>query len=154
MNPSTGQGITAFSPCSIGNICSALGRNSVNSTCLKANKDVTIITGSQCGNGIVEQGEDCDCGGVASCGNNKCCDPATCKFKSGSVCDDSNEDCCSNCQFSPANTVCRASTGECDPQETCSGTSAVCPADKTTPNGMCWSTLLLMLETPDGGAGY
>lgn len=135
MNPSTGEGITGFSPCSVGNICSALGRNSVNSSALVDNKGVTTITGQQCGNGIVEDGEDCDCGGTASCGNNTCCDATTCKFKGSAVCDDSNEDCCRGCQFASAGTVCRASTGQCDPQETCSGTEATCPPDLTAPDG-------------------
>lgn len=136
MNPSTGSNILHFSPCTIGNICSAIGRNSVKTSCLTANKDVTTISGSQCGNGIVEAGEDCDCGGT-SCGANPCCDPTTCKFKTNAVCDPSNEDCCtSTCQFSTSGVVCRASTGTCDPQEVCSGTSATCPADATAPDGM------------------
>ncbi|KAF2806159.1 uncharacterized protein BDZ99DRAFT_422504 [Mytilinidion resinicola] len=135
MNPSTGQGITKFSPCSIGNICSAMFRNSVKTTCLTNNKGVTTISGQQCGNGIVEEGEDCDCGGVSGCGDNACCDAKTCKFKSGAVCDDSNEDCCKSCQLASNSTVCRVSTGECDPQETCTGTSAYCPADTTKPDG-------------------
>ncbi|TVY17148.1 Disintegrin and metalloproteinase domain-containing protein B [Lachnellula arida] len=136
MNPSTGSNIQKFSPCTIGNICAGIGRNSVKTTCLAANKDVSIITGSQCGNGIVEAGEDCDCGGTSGCGSNPCCDPTTCKFTSGSVCDPSNEDCCSqSCQFASNGTVCRASTGSCDPQETCSGTAAACPADANAPDG-------------------
>ncbi|KAF2862556.1 zincin [Piedraia hortae CBS 480.64] len=135
MNPSGSQGITRFSPCSIGNICSALGRNSVNSACLVANKQVTTISGQQCGNGIVEDGEECDCGGEEGCGNNPCCDGKTCKFKSGAVCDDANEDCCHNCQFASNGTVCRTSNGPCDPEETCTGTSPTCPADKTAPDG-------------------
>jgi Metallo-peptidase family M12B Reprolysin-like/Disintegrin len=139
MNPSTGQGITSFSPCSIGNICSAMGRNSVKTSCLSSNKGVTLSTGPQCGNGIVEAGEDCDCGGTAQCGNNQCCDATTCKFKSGAACDDSNEECCKNCQLASANTVCRPSTGVCDPEEKCTGTSATCPADAWTPDGQACS---------------
>ena len=135
MNPSTAEGISAFSPCTIGNICSALGRNSVKSTCLSNNQGLTTITGQQCGNGIVEAGEDCDCGGTDNCGNNTCCDATTCKFKNNAVCDDSNEDCCRNCQFASSGTVCRPSTGQCDPQETCSGTNATCPPDISTPDG-------------------
>lgn len=136
MNPSTGSGITQFSQCSVGNICAAMGRQSVQSSCLTNNKDVMTITGSQCGNGIVESGEDCDCGGKSGCSGNPCCDPATCKFTTNSVCDPSNEDCCtSSCLFASSSTVCRASTGTCDPLETCSGNSSSCPSDKNTPDG-------------------
>ena len=135
MNPSTGEGISDFSPCSIGNICSAIGRNNVKTNCLSENKGVTTISPQQCGNGIVEEGEDCDCGGSESCGNNQCCDATTCKFKSNAVCDDSNDDCCRSCQYAPAGTVCRASAGVCDPQETCSGTTPTCPLDSTAPDG-------------------
>ncbi|RDL40320.1 Metalloproteases (Zincins), catalytic [Venustampulla echinocandica] len=136
MNPSTGANIQKFSPCTIGNICAGFARNSVKTNCLLANKDVTIITASQCGNGIVESGEDCDCGGPNGCGSNPCCDPATCKFKNSAVCDPSNEDCCTtSCQFAGSGTVCRASTGVCDPQEVCSGTAATCPPDATAPAG-------------------
>jgi len=135
MNPSTAQGITRFSACSIGNICSALGRNSVKSGCLSNNRNVGTITGQTCGNGIVEGDEQCDCGGSAGCGTNRCCDPTTCKFRANAVCDDSNEDCCRGCQFASASTVCRPSAGDCDPQETCNGTSPYCPEDKTKPDG-------------------
>ena len=136
MNPSSTPGVDTFSPCTLGNICSALGRNSVKSTCLVDNKGVVTLTGQQCGNGIVEEGEDCDCGGVSGCGSNSCCDPTTCKFTSGSVCDPSNEGCCtSSCQFSAVSAVCRASSGSCDPQETCSGTNGTCPPDQTAKDG-------------------
>lgn len=136
MNPSTGNNITLFSPCSIGNICTAIGRNSVKTGCLTQNKDISTIQGSQCGNGIVEQGEQCDCGGPDGCGANSCCDPNTCKFKQGAQCDPSNEDCCTqSCQFAGSGTVCRSSTGVCDPQETCNGTTAACPVDVTAPDG-------------------
>jgi hypothetical protein len=135
MNPSSSPGVDTFSLCTIGNVCTALSRNSVNGTCLTDNRRVSTISDPICGNGIVETGEDCDCGGTANCQGNACCNPTTCKFTTGSVCDDRNEDCCRSCQFASASTVCRASTGQCDPQETCSGTSAFCPADVKNPDG-------------------
>lgn len=135
MNPYASTTMTNFSDCTIGNICSALGRNSIKSTCLTDNRGVTTITGSQCGNGIVEAGEDCDCGGTEACGDNACCDPTTCKFKSNAVCDDSNDSCCSSCQFSSSGTVCRASTGVCDIAETCTGNSSACPSDQYQKDG-------------------
>lgn len=142
MNPSTGSGIQDFSACTVGNICSAIGRNSVKTSCLSDNKGVSTITGQQCGNGIVEEGEECDCGGTEGCGSDACCDPTTCKFTNGAVCDPSNEECCQSCQFSNNGTVCRASTGVCDPAEVCTGSSASCPADTTAPDGQnCGSGL-------------
>lgn len=135
MNPSTGEGISQFSQCSIGNICSAFRRSSVRTSCFSDNKDVTTITPQQCGNGIVEEGEDCDCGGAENCGTNPCCDPGTCRFKNTAVCDDANDECCKSCQFASSGTVCRPSTGVCDPEETCPGNTASCPADKTSPDG-------------------
>lgn len=54
-------------------------------------------------------------------------------------CDDGNNlpgDCCSPlCQFEPQGTVCRASSGTCDPQEICSGLTDLCPADVVLPDG-------------------
>ncbi|KAI1832624.1 hypothetical protein DTO006G1_1678 [Penicillium roqueforti] len=135
MNPYAESTITKFSECTIGNICSAIGKNSIKSSCLSDNRGVVTISGSQCGNGIVEGDEECDCGDEESCSDNSCCDPKTCKFKGSAVCDDSNDSCCDQCQFASADTVCRASTGECDIAETCSGTSSSCPANKYKDDG-------------------
>ncbi|KAF4582030.1 disintegrin-like metalloprotease [Ophiocordyceps camponoti-floridani] len=136
MNPTTGKDITQFSPCSIGNICSGFKTNLVKASCLTDNKDVKTITDSQCGNGIVESGEDCDCGGEQGCRGNRCCDAKTCKFTSGSVCDPANEDCCGrDCRFAAKGTVCRASTGVCDLAEVCTGDGAGCPADHHNNDG-------------------
>lgn len=136
MNPASSSTHNQFSPCSIGNICSAIGRNQVSISCLSANKNITNITGGICGNGIVEVGEDCDCGGPGGCGNNPCCNPTTCKFIGAAVCDIQNDDCCTTqCQFAGAQTICRKSTGSCDPQETCSGSSGACPQDAFAVNG-------------------
>ncbi|KAL4871670.1 hypothetical protein BDV12DRAFT_163542 [Aspergillus spectabilis] len=135
MNPSTGSDITEFSQCTIGNICAAIGRNSVKSNCLSENRGIVTYTGAQCGNGIVEAGEDCDCGGEENCGDNQCCDASTCTFKDGATCDDANDGCCISCQFASADFVCRASTGECDIQETCTGNSSACPTDTYKKDG-------------------
>ncbi|KAJ5449091.1 Blood coagulation inhibitor Disintegrin, partial [Penicillium cf. griseofulvum] len=135
MNPYAQNTMTKFSDCTIGNICSAIGKNSIKSSCLSDNRGVVTITGSQCGNGIVEGDEECDCGGEESCSGNSCCDAKTCKFKDSAVCDDSNDSCCVQCQFASADTICRASTGECDIAETCSGTSSSCPENKYKDDG-------------------
>lgn len=135
MNPSTSPDVNKFSPCTVGNVCSAIGRNSVKTECLSDNKNIETFTGAQCGNGIVEEGEDCDCGGSESCGDNSCCDASTCKFKDGAVCDDANDSCCVSCQFAASDYVCRASTGECDIEETCTGNSSTCPTDTHKDDG-------------------
>ncbi|KAF4985759.1 hypothetical protein FDECE_16336 [Fusarium decemcellulare] len=134
MNPSTKEGITDFSPCSIGNICSGFKRN-VKMECLTDNKGIKTITGSQCGNGIVEEGEDCDCGGEESCADNPCC-TSKCKFRGEAECDFTNEDCCTDkCKFASSGTVCRESTGPCDPEEKCAGNNANCPKDEHKNDG-------------------
>jgi hypothetical protein len=53
------------------------------------------------------------------------------------VCDLSNSACCtSTCQYASAGTVCRAAVDStCDYTETCTGTNATCPEDKTAPDG-------------------
>ncbi|QSL65599.1 hypothetical protein MERGE_002912 [Pneumocystis wakefieldiae] len=135
MNPKSSITAHTFSPCTIGQVCNNLGKKLINSNCLKNNKNVSLISQKKCGNGIVEDGEDCDCGGVEGCKGNLCCNPRTCRFTKGSECDDSNEACCIKCRFAPKNTVCRSSRGECDLVEVCSGTSSTCPRDKFKKDG-------------------
>ncbi len=62
---------------------------------------------TECGNGTVEPGEQCD----------------------GGPC------CTATCQFASSDTVCRPAAGECDVAETCTGSSAACPADGFKQNG-------------------
>lgn len=60
-----------------------------------------------CGDGIVQDGEDCD----------------------GGIC------CSSDCTFVASDVICRESAGACDKPETCSGEAPSCPADEFLPSG-------------------
>lgn len=137
MNPAATTSMTDFSPCTIAAICTAMERNLVRTSCLSGNENVTTISSGVCGNGIVEPGEECDCGGEEGCGaNSQCCNPTTCRLVDGAVCDPSNDGCCtSQCQVSSSGNVCRASIGPCDPEEVCNGSSASCPTDTRLPDG-------------------
>lgn len=145
MNPSVNSRVTQFSPCSIGQICSAWGSGNINTACMRGNEDVPTVSESVCGNGVVDVGEECDCGGEEGCAGNSCCNPTTCRFTQGSVCDPSTQRCCTNqCQLASSGLVCRESVGLCDPQEQCSGDSADCPRDVQLSDGQ---------SCGDGGAG-
>ncbi|KAE8389426.1 Metallo-peptidase family M12-domain-containing protein [Aspergillus alliaceus] len=134
MNPFSTSSQTQFSPCTVGNVCSLLGSRNMRTSCLLSDtRNIPTLTAGQCGNGIVEAGEECDCGD--SCDDNRCCNGATCRFQNNAVCDDSAGPCCTNCQFASSNTVCRESTGTCDIRETCTGNSTACPADRHAPDG-------------------
>ncbi|KAJ0060508.1 hypothetical protein NL108_014984, partial [Boleophthalmus pectinirostris] len=95
--------------------------------CLKNLPSHTDVVGiAKCGNGLLEDGEQCDCGTPQEC-KNKCCDAATCKFTKGSACAAGR--CCEDCQLKVAGTRCRGSENTCDLPEFCLGDSAFCPDD-------------------------
>lgn len=145
MNPSVSSRVTEFSPCSVGQICTAWGSGNINTACLRGNENTPTVSESVCGNGVVDAGEDCDCGGPEGCGDNSCCNPTTCRFTQGSVCDPSTQRCCTGqCQLAASGQVCRESIGLCDPQEVCSGSAADCPRDEQLPDGQACG---------DGGGG-
>ena len=161
MSPVAETGEMNFSPCSIGNICTSYvppplsafshslpgslmagtSGGKTNTSCLIDPNGPTSLTTSKplitlqmCGNGIVEEGEDCD-PGLNS--NSTCCDASTCKFVGSAVCDPDSSQCCTDqCTFAPSTQVCRPSQdAQCDTAETCTGASAACPADVFAPNG-------------------
>ncbi|KAM3588970.1 hypothetical protein VKS41_001400 [Umbelopsis sp. WA50703] len=80
MNPTSNVSTSNFSPCSIADICNSLPNIGY---CLQTPGTRKIETFSMCGNGILESGEECDSGGV----DDACCHGATCKLKTGAVCD-------------------------------------------------------------------
>ncbi|XP_018554716.1 LOW QUALITY PROTEIN: disintegrin and metalloproteinase domain-containing protein 9-like [Lates calcarifer] len=92
-----------------------------------------VVGTAECGNGRLDKGEQCDCGKPEVC-NNKCCDPATCKFASGASC--AQGACCDNCQIRVAGTQCRESFNTCDLPEYCDGQSAFCPRDFYVMDGL------------------
>ena len=99
-----------------------------------------------CGNGVVDVGEECDCGSPdlalvwsevnknvssarPSCSLN-CCDMNSCRFIRRNVtC--ATGDCCNfdTCQFEPKYRECRPARGDCDLPEYCSGSNEYCPRD-------------------------
>ncbi|KAJ6569551.1 Metallo-peptidase family M12-domain-containing protein [Mycena capillaripes] len=136
MSPVAEKGEKNFSPCSLGNICSLMtGTQRTNTSCIQdPSNNVETISLQMCGNGIVEQGEQCDPGEDV---DSPCCDSKTCKFKNGAVCDPDSSPCCTaQCGFAPTTQVCRpAKDAKCDVQETCTGNSSSCPSDVVSPNG-------------------
>ncbi|XP_065179007.1 SCO-spondin-like [Sycon ciliatum] len=96
------------------------------------NQPTTLFGDPVCGNGFVEGTEQCDCGTAAQC-TATCCNPATCRFTTGSQCSDGP--CCQNCRFLATGTLCRSAANSCDVAETCSGLTHTCPDDIFAQNG-------------------
>ncbi|XP_062387276.1 disintegrin and metalloproteinase domain-containing protein 9 [Sardina pilchardus] len=85
-----------------------------------------VVSVAVCGNGVLEKGEQCDCGTPEEC-KSRCCDASTCRLTSGSVC--AEGECCHNCQLKVAGSQCRSSENQCDLPEFCNGSYAFCPGD-------------------------
>ncbi|SOV03577.1 related to ADAM protease ADM-B [Ustilago sp. UG-2017a] len=131
MNPSSRANTQNFSQCSIGNVCTLLGRG-LDTSCIQNPGQRSTLSTEQCGNGILEPGEECDAGPNGS----QCCTPQ-CRLAQGAQCDPATSACCSNsCTFAPSSQICRPSVDtRCDTEEFCTGTSAECPADQTNADG-------------------
>nr|XP_023486406.1 disintegrin and metalloproteinase domain-containing protein 5 isoform X6 [Equus caballus] len=88
-----------------------------------------------CGNGVLEAGEQCDCGTLENCTHKSCCDPRTCSLKKGKDCG-SGECCTSDCKIKPANIRCRKPfDADCDFPEYCNGITPHCGPDTFARNG-------------------
>ncbi|XP_024415308.2 disintegrin and metalloproteinase domain-containing protein 33 isoform X7 [Desmodus rotundus] len=85
-----------------------------------------LLPGARCGNGFVEEGEECDCGAGQECPD-PCCFAHNCSLREGAQC--SHGDCCSSCLLKPAGVPCRRAAGDCDLPEFCTGASPYCPPD-------------------------
>lgn len=93
--------------------------------------------GPDCGDGLVEGNERCDCGPLGCAGRDPCCDEATCQLKAGATCSVA-DGCCDDSTCSPVSAddgvTCRAARSDCDVPEVCNG-GAVCPPDAYRPTG-------------------
>ncbi|KAJ8679601.1 hypothetical protein QAD02_015388, partial [Eretmocerus hayati] len=120
-----------FSECSKADYISALrdGKD----VCL-LNKPNELEVGRLCGNRVVDDGEDCDCGSLDECeANDPCCDAITCKLVREAEC--ASGPCCHDCKLQPKGSVCREATNECDLPEVCTGEVGRCPTDVHKKNG-------------------
>ncbi len=84
-----------------------------------------LATESWCGDGVVQPGEQCDCG--AWCDADPCCLGPSCLFQAGATCS-AGERCCDPSLCQPyaveANVTCRPAQDACDVVELCAGSSA------------------------------
>ncbi|XP_074519639.1 disintegrin and metalloproteinase domain-containing protein 12 [Halichoeres trimaculatus] len=126
MTPSTGYPFpTVFSSCSKKDLTASFEKGV--GMCLFNMPEVKVLYGGQkCGNGYVEEGEECDCGELEEC-LNPCCNATTCTLKGDAVC--AHGQCCQDCQLKPAGTPCRESSNSCDLPEFCTGISPNCPSN-------------------------
>ncbi|NWH23252.1 ADA32 protein, partial [Grus americana] len=126
------SGAKAFSSCSIRDFGTFLERNR-GCPFIRHALPQPSYRATVCGNGVVEPGEQCDCGVTETCALDKCC-TAQCNFKPGMKC--SLGLCCENCQFKQKNSQCRPpADAQCDLAEFCNGSSASCPPDLYVQDG-------------------
>ncbi|XP_055952743.1 zinc metalloproteinase-disintegrin-like batroxstatin-3 [Argiope bruennichi] len=129
---------TVFSNCSIQKYYETLDKGY--GACLFNRPSMRM---SICGNSIVEESEECDCGPPEECAkHNPCCNPVTCKLIKHAEC--STGVCCKKCKLLSSDFLCRPSKGECDIPEFCNGIEGECPPDLFKKNGAICS----------GGLGY
>ncbi|KAK6617564.1 hypothetical protein RUM44_005152 [Polyplax serrata] len=125
-----------FSPCSLNSINPVLNSKARNQMGCFTEPQVAI-----CGNGVVEAGEDCDCGWEEDC-RDSCCYPqrrypppgeTPCKLTPNSICSPSQGPCCtSDCQLKFGD-KCRDDNG-CRDSSYCDGRSPSCPPSVNKPN--------------------
>lgn len=125
-----------FSPCSLNAI------NPVLNTKARSPKGCfTEPQASLCGNGVVEEGEECDCGWEEDC-RDSCCFPqrryppseeTPCRLTPGSVCSPSQGPCCTNECRLQFGVKCRDDNG-CRDASFCDGRVPHCPPSINKPN--------------------
>ncbi|CAG05554.1 unnamed protein product, partial [Tetraodon nigroviridis] len=120
-----------FSVCSVNNITNVLQKKR-NNCFVESGQPI-------CGNGLVEPGEQCDCGYSDQC-KDQCCydanqpDDKKCTLKPNKACSPSQGPCCNEqCSYKGRNEKCRDES-ECAHQGMCNGVSAQCPTSEPKAN--------------------
>ncbi|XP_041432173.1 disintegrin and metalloproteinase domain-containing protein 23 isoform X6 [Xenopus laevis] len=122
-----------FSKCSIAEYKEFLNRGG--GSCL-FNRPTKLFEVTECGNGYVEAGEECDCGFRMDCFGD-CC--KKCSLSNGAHCSDGP--CCNtSCLFLPREYDCRYAVNECDITEHCTGDSGQCPPNLRKQDGYACDT--------------
>uniref|UniRef100_A0A8C6PM02 ADAM metallopeptidase domain 19b n=1 Tax=Nothobranchius furzeri TaxID=105023 RepID=A0A8C6PM02_NOTFU len=111
----------------------------------------SLYGGRRCGNGYLEEGEECDCGDEEECAS-PCCNANNCTLKAGAEC--AHGVCCHNCKLKEPGDLCRAPSGPCDLPEYCDGKTESCPANFYLVDGSscaegkayCYTGMCLTLE--------
>ncbi|XP_075036310.1 disintegrin and metalloproteinase domain-containing protein 23 isoform X2 [Mixophyes fleayi] len=123
-----------FSKCSVAEFKEFLSRGG--GSCL-FNRPTKLFEVTECGNGYVEPGEECDCGSrttkhfTQDCVGD-CC--KKCSLSNGAHCSDGP--CCNtSCLFLPREYDCRYAVNECDITEHCTGDSGQCPPNLRKQDG-------------------
>ncbi|XP_063987004.1 disintegrin and metalloproteinase domain-containing protein 10-like isoform X2 [Diachasmimorpha longicaudata] len=125
-----------FSPCSLLSINPVLNIKARSSKGCFAEQQTAI-----CGNGVVEEGEECDCGWEEDC-NDPCCHPQRlhhapfeipCRLTENAVCSPSQGPCCSSECSLRNGEKCRDNNG-CRDTSFCDGLTPQCPPSINKPN--------------------
>ncbi|XP_029808038.1 disintegrin and metalloproteinase domain-containing protein 20-like [Suricata suricatta] len=98
---------------------------------------------ARCGDKVINEAEECDCGSFKDCKENKCCE-TNCYLSIGSDC--SEGPCCVNCKFAQPGRICRDILGICDLPEYCDGKTSKCPNDVYTQDGTPCSALAVCVR--------